>query len=324
MEQTISRGLFLMKTSRKKIFDSLASYMRAGKLPLMICLLPFFINNKQGMELFRERLDLSIQGTLKRKYYNRLVDTNYQSPMLKKISSDQNIWFMWLQGIENAPKLCQTNFLYLQNEFGDAVHLLTAKNIFSYVDIPNFIKDKWSRGIISNTHFSDIIRVQLLSTYGGTWIDATTFVNSSFLKQLDDFCLPQTFKPGRNGHAIPVSSWFMNSPKDNTYIKRVRDLLFSYWKTNNRLIDYFLLHHFLIIVSEEMDHYLDNIYPLDNSMPHYPMLLMKQKVLSENDFNLFLTTYKVMKFTYKVENEIEDTNYNNLIVTMKLWSEYES
>lgn len=302
-----------MKKSKKKIINSLLSYIRAGKLPLMLCLLPFFMTNKKGEELFRERLDLSIQNTLRRKFYDKPVPHSYQSPKLVKLQSIHNIWFMWLQGIEDAPELCQANYFYLKRCFGDSVHLITIDNVFNYVEIPEFIKKKWVNKIITNTHFSDIIRVQLLSTYGGTWIDATVFVNGDFLRSLNDFCLPQTFKPGRNGHVLPVSSWFMNAPEKNRYISRVRDLLFFYWERNNRLIDYFLLHHFLIIVSEEMDNYLDNIYPLDNSMPHYLMLLIKRKKVSSSKIETLMRKHDLMKFTYKVENGIEEDNYKSII-----------
>ena len=239
-----------MKINRKKIIESLSSYVYAGKLPLMLCLIPFFINNRKGMELFRERLDLSVQGTLKRRFFNKTGSTNYQSSKLIKLQNKHNIWFMWLQGIDNAPELCRINYMYLKKKFGNGVHLITADNVFDYVEIPDFIKAKWINGTISNTHFSDIIRVQLLSTYGGTWIDATVFINSNFLERLTEFCLPQTFKPGSNGHALPVSSWFINVPGENKYIERVRDLLFLYWEKNNRLIDYFLLHYFFIIASD--------------------------------------------------------------------------
>ncbi|MBU7481916.1 capsular polysaccharide synthesis protein [Lactiplantibacillus pentosus] len=307
-----------MNTNRKKIIESLSSYVYAGKLPLMLCLIPFFINNKKGMELFRERLDLSVQGTLKRRFFNKTGATSYQSSKLIKLQKKHNIWFMWLQGIDNAPELCRTNYMYLKKKFGDGVHLITADNVFDYVEIPDFIKVKWINGTISNTHFSDIIRVQLLSTYGGTWIDATVFINSNFLERLTEFCLPQTFKPGSNGHALPVSSWFINVPGENKYIERVRDLLFLYWEKNNRLIDYFLLHHFFIIVSDEMDNYLDNIYPLDNSMPHYPMLLMKRRKVSSFEIESFLKDYKVMKFTYKTDSRLEDDNYVKLIDSIGL------
>lgn len=318
MMQLISGEVHLMKTSRKKIFDSLSTYMYAGKLPLMLCLIPFFINNKKGMELFRERLDLSIQGTLKRRYYKKSITVNYQSPILKKLDSSQNIWFMWLQGIEHAPQLCQANFSYLKRNHGNVVHLITLDNVFNYIELPDFIKDKWENGVISNTHFSDIVRLQLLSTYGGTWIDATVFVNKHFLNNLTEFCLPQTYKPGSNGHALPVSSWFIHAPVGNRYIRRVRDLLFLYWEKNNRLINYFLVHHFMVIASEEMDNYLNIVYPLDNSMPHYPMLLMKKRKVSKLEIESFLKNYNLMKFTYKTENRLENDNYVKLINSIKL------
>lgn len=300
------------------------SYIKAGKIPLMIYLLPVFSQNKKEMELFRERVNLSIHASLKRKYFKKKISKSYESKKLIKEKDDRLIWFMWLQGIDNAPEICKANFYYLKNSFGSKVQLITRENVFEYIEIPEFIKNKWALGKITDTHFSDIVRTQLLCTYGGTWVDATVFVNKKFLKSSDKFEIPQTFKPGSNGNALPVSSWFINVPENNQYIKRVRDLLFFYWEKNNRLINYFLLHHFLILASEEMNDYLTTVLPLDNSMPHYLMLLMKRKKLSKNQIIYLLNKSEIQKFTYKMTNDIEKENYETLINIIELWSENES
>ncbi len=46
------------------------------------------------------------------------------------------------------------------------------------MNIPNSIVSKWKSNVISDTHFSDIIRTELLIKYGGTWIDSTVYVNN--------------------------------------------------------------------------------------------------------------------------------------------------
>ena len=42
--------------------------------------------------------------------------------------------------------------------------------------------DKFTNNIFSITHFSDIIRMALLSKYGGYWIDSTYLVTSPLTK----------------------------------------------------------------------------------------------------------------------------------------------
>ena len=51
--------------------------------------------------------------------------------------------------------------------------LITQDNLFNYVQFPDYILKKWEAGVITNTHFSDLLRLELLIKYGGTWSDET-------------------------------------------------------------------------------------------------------------------------------------------------------
>lgn len=35
------------------------------------------------------------------------------------------------------------------------------------------------KGIITNTHFSDLLRIELLINHGGLWLDATTYLTGT-------------------------------------------------------------------------------------------------------------------------------------------------
>ena len=54
--------------------------------------------------------------------------------------------------------------------------VLTSKNFLEYVSFPGYIIDKYKKGFIENAHFSDLLRLELLNTYGGLWIDSTVLV----------------------------------------------------------------------------------------------------------------------------------------------------
>lgn len=43
------------------------------------------------------------------------------------------------------------------------------------MEFPKYIEEKWKRGVITHTHMTDLLRLELLIRYGGTWIDATVF-----------------------------------------------------------------------------------------------------------------------------------------------------
>ena len=132
------------------------------------------------------------------------------------------------------------------------------RNRKEYIVFPDYIEQQYEAGIITHTHFSDLLRVALLAKYGGTWIDATVFCTGGVVPSymLDsDFFVFQNLKPGADGHVLNISSWFMTAYAENKMVLAVRKLLYEYWKENDRLIDYFLLHHFFSMV---MDFYADD------------------------------------------------------------------
>ena len=92
------------------------------------------------------------------------------------------IWILWLQGVENAPEIVKKCIKSIKYYNGDKkIVVLTKDNLFDYIKLPKYIIEKWRKGIISNTHFSDIVRIELLYDYGGIWMDATTFCTSAVL-----------------------------------------------------------------------------------------------------------------------------------------------
>ena len=97
-------------------------------------------------------------------------------PLMERKHND-TVWVCWFQGIENAPLLCQACVDRIKDVYGEKnVVVITGENFREYTHIPDYIIKKWEKGIITNTHFSDILRVALLSENGGTWIDATILI----------------------------------------------------------------------------------------------------------------------------------------------------
>ena len=62
-----------------------------------------------------------------------------------------------------------------------------------------------------------------------------------------DLFLFQNLKPGADGSTLNISSWFITSCANNKILLAVRELLWEYWKKENTLIDYFLIHHFTFL-----------------------------------------------------------------------------
>ena len=101
---------------------------------------------------------------------------------------------------------------------------------------------------------TDLLRLELLITYGGLWLDATVLCTGTAPEYFfdSDLFFFQTLKPGRDGHASYISSWLMEAKTNNKILMATRELCYEYWKTNNTMWDYFLLHDFMSIVLENM------------------------------------------------------------------------
>ena len=275
--------------------------------------------SKKGLEILRLAVQYKIQFKLKRKYKSVILRNNsYTYDSLPQVLSNK-VWFCWLQGIENAPLLVKRCYDSLKKNLHQRdVIVLDANNIEDYLNLPVFILDKWKKGVITNTHFSDIIRVEILISHGGTWIDSTVLCTSKDIPQYifdSDLFLYQMLKPGLNGNSIYISSWLMSSKTNNKVLLLTRDLLHDYWKNNNKLVDYFLLHHFICISLNKYPEELKKIPKIPNSIPHI-LLLQLFDEYNEKSFNAIksLTPFHKLSYKWSTEDmERSDTFYEKII-----------
>ena len=56
---------------------------------------------------------------------------------------------------------------------GYEVIVIDEKNWREYIDLPDYIIRRRERKQIPPAHFTDLLRLELLIRYGGTWIDST-------------------------------------------------------------------------------------------------------------------------------------------------------
>ena len=198
--------------------------------------------------------------------------------------------------------------------------MITEKNMSDYVSFPDYIMKKWKAGIITNTHMTDLLRLELLSKYGGMWLDATVFCSRK-IEEIPEYYfnsnlfMYQCLKPGRDGHAIYISSWLISAKSNNKILMATQYLCYEYWKKNNKMIDYFLLHDFLSIVLEFYEEDWKKIIPVDNSTPHILLLRLFDKY-DEDIWNSIKEQVPFHKLTYKFEKEKmkeEETFYKRLL-----------
>ncbi len=258
--------------------------------------------NRFGLEVLSECIDKKIQNRLYKKYRKIIQNADYALERNKKAKI---IWFCWLQGLENAPNLIKVNFSHLKIYFSDyKVQVITAENYADFTDIPFYIIQKWKRGVITHTHFSDILRTNLLILHGGIWIDATVFVTGKLPTDIANspLFLFKTQKPGCAGKCITVSSWFIESVAQNPVLRLTQDLLFCYWKKQNSLCDYFLFHHFVEIALNHFSDLREEIPKYSNEPPHI-LLYELTKPFKKEKFESIVEKSFVHKLTTKLMDE---------------------
>lgn len=272
--------------------------------------------SKKSLEIVRMSVGYKLYKRIRRKnkkFLNEYIEQRRTEEVEHK--KPNVVWTSWLQGMENAPYVVKKCYESLQKNITDRdIIVITEDNMSDYVEFPDYIMDKYRKGIITKTHFSDLLRVELLANYGGTWIDSTVFC-SGLDSQSDfflnsDFFVYQTMKPTLNGHALAISSWFMTACSNHSVIMLTRALLWNYWKRNNSLYTYLLLHYFFQLALETYEDEWKKMIPISKEMPHV-ILLRLFEPYDENVWNAIkkITPFHKLTYKYDVANEEKNDTY---------------
>lgn len=187
----------------------------------------------------------------------------------------------WLQGMGVASPIVKRCYQSLLDHLNDReIILLEENNYKECVTFPEYIQQKMEDGTITNTHMTDLLRLELLEHYGGTWIDATVFCSGGSIPDYiwnSDFFLYQNLKPGLDAHATRVSTWLMTSCSNHPIIVLTKEMLYSYWENHDTLIDYFLIHDFMELAIEAYPEEWKQVVPFSNSTPHILLLRLNEK-----------------------------------------------
>lgn len=248
------------------------------------------INGKKYTYLQYENL----KRKLSNKYdyiIDKYRDTTYPENIIEETS---NIWIFWWQGIdEKTPTVVRDCIESIYRFKGNhSVKVITQYNYKNYVEIQQDIVTKFNEGKITITHFSDILRVELLYKYGGIWMDATIFLNEELSK--DIYNMPfYTIKHGLfSEYHVCKGKWsgyFLGSAPNNPFIGFLRDCFNEYWKNEDRLICYLLIDCFIAIGYENIASFKrqvdevrlnnENVYYIDDfGNQNYDPKVFKDKV----------------------------------------------
>ena len=260
--------------------------------------------------------DLEIRNKMynkiERKYADILENT---SPEKKDRKNSNVVWSCWLQGIDAAPEIVKRCMHTQKNWMRDWKYIVIDRNNYhSYIDIPNYIIEKWESGKISNAHFSDLIRLELLIKYGGIWMDSTIFLSDripDYIKNSDLFLYTNdnSFDTRRN-----LENWFIKAKSNSQFLTYIRDVLYEYWKRENKCQEYFIWNLFAYYAAKK---YPDELREMP-CIPHNVCYLLNRSLESEYSFERMRTIYSITpihKLSYKFDiNKMgKDSIYARLI-----------
>lgn len=292
-----------MKVSKNLIKETVLDYVKKHVLIYATIQLLLLGRSQKSLEILRAGVSLKTYLKIKRKYSSTLIKADNVITNNTFLSKRSNkVWVSWMQGLENAPALVQRCYRSLQENLKDReIILITSENLKDYTDMPSWVLEKYEKGLITHTHFSDLLRLELLCKHGGTWIDSTVFCSGgnipSYMLDSDLFMF-QNLKPGANCSSLLISSWFMTSCANNKVLMAVRELLWEYWKKEDRLIDYFLVHHFIMMALEYYKEDWQKMVQYPNSMPHI-LLLMLFEPFNQEKWDAVTSVCPFHKLTYK-------------------------
>lgn len=255
--------------------------------------------------LLRER-NKRILNYLKHKYSD--VINNMKDIADNGIDGTNNriIWVCWWQGKDNMDALTKSCLdSIVKHSNGAKVIMITKDNYSEYANIPNHIISKLNHGIISFTHFSDILRMNLLYFHGGFWLDVTVLLTADVPNEL--FTTPLFSRKGEKyGFYVSDCKWagfMIGGQKGCILFQFMCEMFNEYWKRENRLIDYYLIDYLIKLGYME----LHSIHSLIDAIPYNnPQLHSLEKLMNvpynESEFHRITTDTSFHKLSRKAEH----------------------
>jgi len=208
------------------------------------------------------------------------------SDYISTIEPQSTIWVCWWDGYESMPPLVKVCYGSIRQYAGThPVQLITKHNFRDYISIPEYILEKVDTGIMTVTHFSNIIRANLLYEHGGIWMDATILVTQNISFENVPFYTLKAPAPKSSsvtlarfaglsnpaarildGTSPQTSRWsgfLLAGSRHSIVFEYMREILYAYWKKHDNQIDY-VLYDYTIALGYE---YIPSFKKLVDNVP---------------------------------------------------------
>lgn len=229
-------------------------YARMGVLWTGLCALVRCALHGRSFKAVYPVITENVDARLLEQHKDVLENALWKRHEVAEVGKSKVLWTCWLQGEDETPalmKACWNSWRRHLPEY--EVRIVTMENYEQWASLPDWLVEKYRKGIVPPALFSNVLRLDLLVRHGGTWLDGTVlctgFRTERLQRQLADveaseLCLFRYFQQGRK-EAVGLSNWFISATSGNAVLAAVRDALLAYWADYNRTVDYYICHLFL-------------------------------------------------------------------------------
>jgi hypothetical protein len=271
-----------------------------------------------------------IKDVLKKKYLYIIGKYRDSCPAgnVSFIEKTSPVWVCWWQGEADMPdvvRICYESIC--RNSGSHPVKLVTKENYTEYVHLPDYIIEKANSGIITITHLSDILRMNLLYEYGGYWMDATILLTKTLLEEKNiEFFTTRTVSNLFYVADSRLAMFLIGGSRYCLFFDFTRTFLHEYWKRENVMIDYFLIDYITALAYDNIPAIKELIDRNGCYMPNiFDTAFVLNKPFEDDKFNRICRNAYFHKLSWKCSYAIttekgEQTLYGYLLT--KLLPEY--
>ena len=246
---------------------------------------------KQGLRLLLGRCSRDDAYALVRHEVNKRLQEKYAGVLAKSKTEydskvftqerSKKVWVCWLQGFEKAPEIVKVCQQSLKRHLTDReIIQLTYENYTDYVTLPEYIVKKYEKKQIPPALFADLLRLEVLIRYGGTWMDASILC-TGFTKpnvQKAKKCLDANlfmFQALRKGDKTfyGTSNWFITACTNSRPLMVLRDVLCQYWNDYSVTLNYYMFHDFFYAIAQLFP---EEIAAMPRKNRLFPLMLMER------------------------------------------------
>jgi tetratricopeptide (TPR) repeat protein len=223
------------------------------------------------------------------------------------------IFSLWMQGVENAPPVVQACHRQLIRSTSRPIEYLDAEMLPTFAQLPDDI-DAMEIGM---AHRSDLLRIELLALYGGTWLDATCLVREDFDDRLEELMSATGFFAFAKRKAT-LSNWLLSVNKPGHYlILMLREALHTYLRHFGRMKRYYDFHY-LFEGMVELDPGTRQIWEATPKIAHDRAHILQRRKFTpydEKTFREYIDEAFVQKLSYKypAKRAREDTMLGHML-----------